>query len=246
LDRRVWATLKDLPPDPLLLILHLWFSEHSTAFGILELPDAYILHDLHWRPSRLGKAWALLEARELVLRDEALIIIPLFLACNLPGNQNVLAGWRKLVFSYPPSEIFQQAYVRASEWVTEQGLAWLQPKINNGSTTKAPPKPSPTLSNSGAVTGEKREEQEQEKGECEREEPDGALRSASPPQGAASLRAPDPGNGSNARDGIDWAGKFEEAGKFGFTDKLLALSLGLTLEQVKAKRQELAAGGKQP
>jgi hypothetical protein len=191
LDATVWAILNDLPPDPLRLMLHLWFSHHSSPFGVLDLPDAYILHDLNWRAARLRRAWALLEEKGLVLRDGRLIALPLFLACNLPSNPNVLAGWLTARNRLGESPIFAKLYRASSAYVTEEGLAWLQSKANTEPTLKAFPKPSPTLSNSGAGAGGKREEQEQEEGEHERK-PAGA-RSASPPE-AASL-APHSGNG---------------------------------------------------
>jgi len=195
LNQRTWATLKDIPSDPLRLIMHLWFSEHSTPFGILDLPDPYIEHDLGWRPPRLRRALALLVDKGLVLRDGRLIALPLFLACNLPSNPKVLAGWRTAVSRLPESQIFQEVYEAASAWVSADGLAWLQPKINAWQSMKGYPKPIERLPNSGSGSGAERKEQE--RGECERGEPGVAAVSEAElfGQGPEALEATNKGNG---------------------------------------------------
>jgi hypothetical protein len=244
LDARAWRVLAVLPADSLRLILHCWFSDHSTPFGIVDLPDAYIEHDLGWRTPRLRRAWSLLEERGLVIRDGRLIALPLFLSCNVPSNPKVLAGWRTAINRLPDSPIFKKLYQSAFTWVTEEGLAWLQPKANIGPISKGYPKPTDTLSNSGAVAGAERKEQEQERGECERGDPTGD-RSASPLD-AASLAPPDVGsqNGTgeppaalegenkNSRDG---KAKLRRALLSGVPERFLIRS-GYTMENINAGR----------
>jgi hypothetical protein len=200
IETRIWSFLESLDSDSTRLFFYLWAGPHSQPFGILDLPEPYILHDLHWKAARVRRAWSALEMAGLVWRDGNLVVLVHFLMANPPANENVVKGWRKSLAAFKSSPIFARLYETASSWITEAGLAWLQERANVTPPLKPSPNDSRTVSKLSTQYSESStqysESREQGAGvQGERGEPDGALRCASPLE-AASLRAPQSGHAS--------------------------------------------------
>lgn len=203
LETRLWPLLEELDGDAIRLLFYCWIGPHSTPFGILDVPEAYLLHDLGWKSPRLRRAWAVLEKGDLAWRDGNLIFIVPFLMANPPAHENVLTGWRKQISQLPESRFFKILHDRASIWLKLEGLSWLNDKIaafaasqpcaDAMSTSKlfenGSEKGSATVSKLSAQGAENREQYSgsREQG-VQGEEPNGALRALRRVDG--SLRAP--------------------------------------------------------
>jgi len=193
LETRLWDLIQDLGGHATRLLLYCWIGPHSTPFGILDVPEAYVLHDLLWKCPRVRRAWAVLEKADLAWRDGNLIFIVPFLMANPPANENVLKGWRKQISQLPESRFFKILHDRASIWLKPEGLSWLSARIPSDSALQSSANVEPTRKqfqdSSETVLKLSVQGSENREQGVQGEEPDGALRSASPRE-AASLRAP--------------------------------------------------------
>lgn len=144
IETRVWDLIQGLDAEAARLFLYLWIGPQSQPYGILRFPEGYALIDLAWTPEQLGQAWAALAAADLVWRDGQLVVVVPFLMSNPPSNENIVKSWRKAISSLPDSRLFGRLYERASEWLTEEGLAWLSDKLR--SMPPAAPEPPPNRS----------------------------------------------------------------------------------------------------
>ena len=129
MDRRVHERRRSLSLDGRIALDELWWGAHSSSCGCINVPLAYLLHDLGWRRPRLERALLELEKAGWILRDGSIITIPDLMACNPPQSENVITAWLKWVTALPDSPIFAETYRRASEFITDRGLAWLKPKV---------------------------------------------------------------------------------------------------------------------
>jgi len=213
IETRLWPLIQDLSADPTRLFFYCWMGPHSQPHGILLLPDGYCCIDLRWKPAQLRKAWADLDAHDLVWRDGDLAVVVPFLLCNPPVNPNVVKGWAKALGSLPDSPLYAKLYERARAWITDDGLAWLRSKLppseqspNSFATVSKFREQFSESSIQRAVLREQGAGGRESEGRRERGGPVGGARFASPLE-AASLAPLGPGGGS--------AGELPEAPKNG-------------------------------
>jgi hypothetical protein len=233
-DLPLWEDIQGLHGDAVMLLNYLWYGPQSTQYGILRVPDGYAMTDLGWDAARLAAAWASLAAADLVWRDGTLTVIVPFLRSNVPANTNIVKGWKKAVSLLPDSPLFGRLYTRASEWLHPEGLDWLAGKI------PSPPEPLSEQSRN-SVSSIQESESRKQKAESRmqeagvREEPDAALRFASPLE-AAPLRAAESGNGDHRLECL------ERNIRLGFVRQH---AKGYTDEEVEAARARVKAGNGQ-
>jgi hypothetical protein len=89
----MWERIRALEPDPLRLLLHLWFGPLSTGCGIILAPQAYLSGDFNWKPGRVRTAEAILERADLLWRDKNIVVLPDFLNSNVPSNPNLVKSF---------------------------------------------------------------------------------------------------------------------------------------------------------
>jgi hypothetical protein len=241
----LWDDIQGVDGDATKLLTYCWFGPQSTQYGILRVPDGYGMTDLGWDAARLAAAWASLAAADLVWRDGTLTVIVPFLRSNVPANANIVKGWKKTVSLLPDSPLFTRLYTRASEWLHPEGLAWLADKV------PSPPEPLSEQSRNSVSSMQESESRKQKAesrmqeaggreqggqgGEGQGEEPDAALRFASPLE-AAPLRAAESGNGDHRLECL------ERNIRLGFVRQH---AKGYTDKEVEAARARVKAGNSQ-